>query len=56
MEKIADKLDNINSTLEKMLNVMNKPEHPFIKFLGVAGMIASIFAIIGSIDIIISWF
>jgi hypothetical protein len=39
-----------------MLKVMAKPEHPFIKALAIAGMAASVFAIIGSIDIIINWF
>jgi len=56
MEKIADKLDNINGTLEKMLDVMDKPEHPFMKFLTAAGLIASIFAIVSSIDTIFKWF
>ena len=56
MAKITDKLDNINTTLEKMLVIMDKPEHPAMKFLTIAGMIASIFAIITSIDTIMSWF
>ncbi|MCL2806240.1 MAG: hypothetical protein FWD26_09905 [Treponema sp.] len=55
MAKITDKLDNINSTLEKMLKVMEKPEHPVIRFLIVAGMIASVLAIISSIDIGFKW-
>jgi len=49
-------LDNINGTLERMLEVMNKPEHPVIKFLLVAGMVAGIFSIMSTIDIIIKWF
>jgi len=56
MAKITDKLDNINGTLEKMLKAMNKPEHPVIKFLLVAGMVAGIFSIMSTIDIIIKWF
>ena len=56
MVKITDKLDNINCTLEKMLEVMDKPEHPFLKFLTIAGMIASVFAIITTVDIVMKWF
>jgi len=55
MEKITDKLDNINNTLEKMLEVMKKPEHHFIKALIIGGMIVSIFGIISEIDTIIKW-
>jgi len=56
MDKIANKLDNINSTLEKMLKVMDKPEHPVMRGLAIAGMIASILAIIAWIDIVFRWF
>jgi len=56
MAKIVDKLENINNTLEKILETMNKPVHPFLKFLGIAGMIASIFVIIDAIDTILQWF
>ena len=56
MDKIANKLDNINSTLEKMLKVMDKPEHPVMRFLIIAGMVASILAIITTVDTIIKWF
>ena len=56
MAKIADKLDNINCTLEKILNVIRKPEHPVIKFLTIAGMIGGFLGIIAAIDIVIKWF
>ncbi|MCL2720726.1 MAG: hypothetical protein FWD47_05245 [Treponema sp.] len=55
MVKIEEKLDNINKTLEKMLDVMDKPEHNLIKALIIGGMIVSIFGIIGEIDTIIKW-
>ncbi|MCL2276485.1 MAG: hypothetical protein FWC21_01170 [Treponema sp.] len=56
MEKITDKLDNVNKTLEKIADVLDKPENPIIKFLGIAGMIATIFSIISTVDIILKWF
>ncbi|MCL2230175.1 MAG: hypothetical protein FWC01_03705 [Treponema sp.] len=56
MAKITDKLDNINETLEKLVKVMDKPEHPIIKYLGIAGMIAGVFSIMSTIDIIMRWF
>ena len=56
MAKIVDKLDNINSTLEKILEVMAKPEHPFMRFLTIAGMIGGFLGIIAMIDIVIKWF
>ena len=55
MAKIADKLDNINKTLEKMLTVMEKPESPFLRILSIAGMFASFLAIIHVIDTIMNW-
>ena len=56
MAKITDKLDNINTTLEKILKVMDKPEHPVMKFLTIAGLIGSAFAIISTVDTIFKWF
>jgi len=56
MAKIADKLDNINGTLEKMLAVMNKPESLFNRVLTVGGMIASILGIVVVIDMVAKWF
>ena len=55
MEKIVEKLDNINRTLEKMLGVMSKPDHPVKRFLVIAGMVASLFVIIEAIDTIVNW-
>ena len=55
MEKILKKLDNINCTLEKMVNVLDKPEHPFLKVLKIVMMIVSIFGIVSVINIIMTW-
>jgi len=55
MAKIADKLDNINKTLEKMLDVMGKQEPRFIKVLMVCGLFVALFSIIDHVDIIIRW-
>ena len=56
MEKVVEKLDNINQTLEKMLEVMKKPENPFIKVLTIAGIGVGILGIIQVIDTIVKWF
>ena len=56
MEKVADKLDNINQTLVKILGVMEKPENPFVKTLTVAGVGVGILGIIQVIDTIVKWF
>jgi len=56
MEKVAEKLDAINQTLEKMLKVMEKPENPFVKVLTIAGIGVGILGIIQVIDTIVKWF
>ena len=55
MAKIADKLDNINVTLEKILKVMDKPKNPVLTGFEIAGMVASILGIIALVDIIFKW-
>jgi len=56
MAKIVDKLDNINTTLEKMLKAMEKPKNPFLKGIEIGGMFAGFFGIIHVIDTIMKWF
>jgi len=56
MDRLVEKLDSINQTLEKMLGVMQKPENPFVKTLTVAGIGVGILGIIQVIDTIIKWF
>ena len=55
MAKIADKLENINKTLGKILAVMDKKDPPFIRMLIIGGLIATFLGIIGNIDTIIKW-
>ena len=62
MDKIAEKLDAINQTLERqnkitqsMLELMQKPENPFLKILTVAGIGVSALGIIHIIDTIVTW-
>jgi len=55
MAKITDKLDNINRTLEKILEVMEKPEHTIKKALIIGGLLVGIFSIISELDIVIKW-
>ena len=54
-DKIIDKLEKINNSLERMIILMEKPENPFLKSLGIGGMIVGILGIIHIIDIIIKW-
>ena len=63
MELVAEKLDNINKTLERnneitqrMLDIMQKPENPFFKVLTIAGVGVGILGIIQVIDTILKWF
>ena len=55
MEKIAEKLDNINQTLEKMLRVMDKPENKIIQMIKIIGLLAGALAILNAADIIRIW-
>ncbi|GHV51972.1 hypothetical protein AGMMS49579_08480 [Spirochaetia bacterium] len=55
MEKIIEKLENINKTLEGILEVMKKPESKFEKVLEYGGAGVSILGILSIIDIIRTW-
>jgi len=55
MAKIVDKLDNINKSLEKILAVMEKKDHPIINILLIGGLIAAFLGIINPIDTILKW-
>jgi len=55
MEKIAEKLDIINGTLEKMLEVMKKPESKFLRALEIIGLGVGILSILNAVDIIRNW-
>ena len=55
IEKLAEKLDNINKTLEKILGVMQKPENKFVQGLRIFGLVVSALGILYFIDMIRSW-
>jgi len=55
MEKVVEKLDCINHTLEKMLAVMQRPENKFIRVLETLVLFASAFGIISVVDIVRKW-
>jgi hypothetical protein len=55
VERIVEKLDIINSTLEKMLDVMKKPENKFLRLLEIIGLGVGILSILNAVDIIRNW-
>jgi preprotein translocase subunit Sss1 len=55
MEKVEEKLDNINKTLEGILEVMKKPENKFQNALTLAGAGVGVLGIIHIIDTILNW-
>ena len=56
MEKVVEKLDAINKTLEGILKVIGKPENKAIRVLAAVGTGVSAMGFIGLIDIIRKWF
>jgi hypothetical protein len=56
MEKVAEKLDNINQTLEKILLVMNKPENKAVKAFAFFGLFVGALSIVNIIDTVLRWF
>jgi len=63
MEKVAEKLDGINQTLERqnriiqqMVDNMPRPESRFMKMLLIAGATVGALGIIQIIDTILKWF
>jgi preprotein translocase subunit Sss1 len=55
MEKVVEKLDTINKTLEGILEVMKRPESKFEKVLEYGGAGVSVLGILSIIDIIRTW-
>ena len=55
MDKIAEKLDNINHTLEKILGTMQQPESKFVKILERLMLIAGALGILNAADIVRRW-
>jgi len=56
MEIVAEKLDNINQTLEKMLGVMKKPGNKVVQAVVVFGLFVGALGIVNVIDTVIKWF
>ena len=55
VEKIVEKLDNINWTLEKMLGVMQKPKNKFIQALEIVGLFTGALGIFFVVDLFKRW-
>ena len=55
MDRIVEKLDAIDKTLERMLEVMKKPENKFLRALEIIGLGVGALSILNAADIIRSW-
>jgi len=55
MEKVVEKLDNINHTLEKMLAVMQRPKNRFIQVLEMVVLFAGALGILSIVEVIRKW-
>ena len=55
MEKIAEKLDSINKTLENISSTLNKPENKVMMIFKLVGAGVSAFSFLTLIDIIRQW-
>jgi hypothetical protein len=62
MDNTVEKLDNINRTLErqneimqKMLDIMPKPENRFVRILDTFVLIAGVLGILNAVDIVRHW-
>jgi hypothetical protein len=55
-EIISSDLHEINKSLQNLAKVLDKPENPFQKFLGIAATIASVLGVVQAVDIFMKWF
>ena len=55
MEKVVEKLDNINHTLEKMLTVMQRPKNRVIQILEIFGLGVTALSVLYFVDLIRRW-
>jgi preprotein translocase subunit Sss1 len=55
MDKIVEKLDNINKTLEGILNVLSTPENKAMTVLKYAGAGVSALGLLGIVEIVRQW-
>ena len=56
MEKVAEKLEKINQTLEKLIDVSKKPENKFIQLVVIVGLFVGALGVVNIIDTVIKWF
>ena len=56
MEQIAEKLEDINKTLKKMLDIMPKPAGKIQQVLEMMVLFVGLFGIIALVDIVRNWF
>ena len=55
MDRIVEKLEAIDKTLERMLEVMKKPESKFLRALEIIGLGVGTLSILNAADIIRNW-
>jgi len=55
MEKIAEKLDNINKTLEGILKILSQPENKIMTVFKYVGAGVSALGILSVIELIRQW-
>jgi hypothetical protein len=55
VEKVVERLDKINKTLEGIRDLMGKPENKFLIALQYGSGVVAIFGVIAIIDIIVKW-
>jgi len=55
MDKVADKLDSINKTLEKMLAVMDRPRHKIVHIVMLVGLFVAALGIVNIVDTVLRW-
>ena len=55
MDEIAEKLEDINKTLKKIVDVMPKESGKFEKVLEMIVLFVGVFGFISIVDVIIGW-
>jgi len=55
MDRVADKLDGINKTLEKILGVMEKPQHKVVQAVMLVGLFVGALGAVNIVDTVLRW-
>ena len=55
MEKVVEKLDDINKTLEGILQFLNTPENKIMTVLKYVGAVVGALSVLGIVEIIRQW-